>query len=138
MRLREIRIKGFKSIVDQTLILGRLNCFIGANGAGKSNFLEAVGVLGAASSGRVDDEAIFRRGVRAGLPRLFKNSFAGMAIPPHITVQADGEPVATFRVSLLNPLDTHIDSGVEPRTTGFHRAQRGVVGRQRDARHDQT
>jgi energy-coupling factor transporter ATP-binding protein EcfA2 len=105
MRIREINIRGFKSIVDQTLALGRVNCFIGANGVGKSNVLEAVGVLGAAASGRVDDEAIIRRGVRAGLPRLFKTSFADTQIPPHITLEAHGEPDATFRVALLNPLD---------------------------------
>jgi AAA domain, putative AbiEii toxin, Type IV TA system/AAA ATPase domain len=105
MRLREIHIKGFKSIVDQTLALGRVNCFIGANGVGKSNVLEAVGVLGAAASGRVDDEAIVRRGVRAGLPRLYKTSFSGTQIPPHITLEARGEPAATFRVALLNPLE---------------------------------
>src|SRR3954463_15643119 len=105
MRLREINIKGFKSIVDQTVSLGRVNCLIGANGVGKSNVLEALGVLSAAASGRVDDEAIIRRGVRAGLPRLFKTSFAGAQIPPHITLEAQGTPDATFRVSLLNPLE---------------------------------
>lgn len=105
MRLRQIHIKGFKSIVDQTVALGRVNCFIGANGVGKSNVLEALGVLSASAGGRVDDEAIIRRGVRAGLPRLFKTSFAGTQIPPHITLEAKGEPTATFRVSLLNPLE---------------------------------
>lgn len=104
MKLRRIHIKGFKSIVDQTVWLGRVNCFIGANGVGKSNVLEAVGVLGAAASGRVDDEAIIRRGVRAGLPRLFKTSFSASQIPPHITLEALGAPNALFRVSLLNPL----------------------------------
>jgi len=105
MRLREIQVKGFKSVLEQSVSLGRVNCFIGANGVGKSNVLEAIGVLGAAATGRVDDEAIIRRGVRAGLPRLFKTSFAGTQIPPHITLEAKGEPSATFRVSLLNPLD---------------------------------
>ncbi len=105
MRLRQVRIKGFKSIVDQTVGLGRLNCFIGANGVGKSNILEALGVLGAAANGRVDDEAIIRRGVRAGLPRLFKASFADTKIPPHIFLEAVGEPDAGYRVSLLNPLE---------------------------------
>lgn len=104
MKVREINIKGFKSIVDQSVSLGRVNCFIGANGAGKSNVLEALGVLGAAADGRVDDEHIIRNGVRAGLPRLFKTSFAGTSIPPHITLEANGEPDATFRVALLNPL----------------------------------
>ncbi len=104
MRLRQLHIKGFKSIVDQTLTLGRVNCFIGANGVGKSNVLEALGVLGAAASGRVDDEAFSHRGVRAGLPRLFKASFKGIQIPPHIFLEAKGEPAAGYRVSLLNPL----------------------------------
>ncbi|HRE90244.1 MAG TPA: AAA family ATPase [Myxococcota bacterium] len=109
MQVSELHIKGFKSMVDQTIALGRLNCFIGANGVGKSNILEALGVLGAAASGRVDDEAIIRRGVRAGLPRLFKTSFASGQIPPHIFFEARGaasssaEPAA-YRVSLLNPL----------------------------------
>jgi hypothetical protein len=105
MRLRRLHIKGFKSIVDQTIALGRVNCFIGANGTGKSNILEALGVLSAAAFGRVDDEAIIRRGVRAGLPRLFKTSFAGTQIPPHIFLEVEGEPAAAFRVSLLNPLE---------------------------------
>lgn len=105
MKVREIHIRGFKSVLDQSVSLGRVNCFIGANGVGKSNVLEALGVLGAAATGRVDDEAIIRRGVRAGLPRLFKTSFAGTQIPPHITLEAQGEPSATFRVSLLNPLE---------------------------------
>lgn len=105
MRLSALHIKGFKSIVDQTVRLGRVNCFIGANGVGKSNILEALGVLGAAAGGRVDDEAIIRRGVRAGLPRLFKASFAGAQIPPHIFLEAVGAPAAAYRVALLNPLE---------------------------------
>ena len=104
MGLRQIHIKGFKSIVEQTIALGRVNCFIGANGVGKSNILEALGVCGAAANGRVDDEAILRRGVRAGLPRLFKASFDSAPIPPHILLEAEGAPAASYRVSLLNPL----------------------------------
>jgi predicted ATPase len=103
--IRTIHIQSFKSIVDQTLELGRLNCLIGANGVGKSNFLEAIGILGAAANGRVDDEAIVRRGVRAGLPRLYKTSFEAGRIPPHITLEARSIDEAVFRVALLNPLD---------------------------------
>lgn len=103
--IREIHIQGFKSIFDQTIELGRVNCFIGANGAGKSNVLEAIGILGAAASGRVDDESIVRRGVRAGLPRLYKTSFETGRIRPHITLEATEESGAQFRVSLLNPLE---------------------------------
>lgn len=37
--LEQLQIKNFKSIHDQTLRLGRLNVFIGGNGAGKSNLV---------------------------------------------------------------------------------------------------
>jgi energy-coupling factor transporter ATP-binding protein EcfA2 len=103
--IRNIRVEGFKSIASQAVELGRVNCFIGANGVGKSNLLEAIGILGAAASGKVDDEAIVRRGVRAGLPRLYKTAFFGERIPPHIMLEATGDDGSTYRVSLLNPLD---------------------------------
>lgn len=76
--LRTLTIQGFKSIANLELELGRVNCLIGANGVGKSNVLEALGILGAAASGVVDDESLLRRGVRAGTPRLYKTSFAGL------------------------------------------------------------
>jgi energy-coupling factor transporter ATP-binding protein EcfA2 len=103
--IRSIRVEGFKSIASETVELGRVNCFIGANGVGKSNLLEAIGILGAAASGKVDDEAIVRRGVRAGLPRLYKTAFSDQRIRPHITLEANGDSGATYCVSLLNPLD---------------------------------
>lgn len=104
--IRSIRVEGFKSIASQSVDLGRVNCFIGANGVGKSNLLEAIGILGAAASGTVDDEAIIRRGVRAGLPRLYKTAFLDERIRPHITLEASGDMSSLYRVSLLNPLDT--------------------------------
>lgn len=73
--IRTIHINDFKSIVEQPIELGRVNCLIGANGSGKSNILEAIGVLSAAANGRVDDESLMRRGVRVGTPSLFKSSF---------------------------------------------------------------
>jgi len=108
--LRTITIDGFKSIQHLSLGLGRVNCLIGANGVGKSNILEAIGVLGAAANGTVDDEALLRRGVRPGLPRLYKSSFTSAQTPAHISLSAaDAESTdaggAVFRISLLNPLD---------------------------------
>ncbi|WP_374415892.1 AAA family ATPase [Ectopseudomonas oleovorans] len=103
--IRTIHIDGFKSIHSETIELGRVNCFIGANGVGKSNFLEAIGVLGAAANGVVDDESLLRRGVRAGLPRLYKSSFSTKRTPAHIGINAEGEDGEGYRVSLLNPLD---------------------------------
>ena len=106
--IHKIHIDGFKSIVSQTLELGRVNCFIGANGVGKSNVLEAIGVLSAAASGKVDDESLLRRGVRPGVPRLYKTSFESASLPVHIGLSAESCSIsnaASYRVSLLNPLE---------------------------------
>jgi hypothetical protein len=103
--IRTIHIDGFKSIPQLTLELGRVNCFIGANGVGKSNILEAAGVLGAAANGLVDDESLLRRGVRPGFPRLYKTSFESDRTPAHIGLAAQGEVGEEYRVSLLNPLE---------------------------------
>jgi len=73
--INRIEIHAFKSIQEAKLELGAFNVFVGANGSGKSNIIEAIGVLGAAAAGRVDDEALLHRGVRPGIPDLYKSSF---------------------------------------------------------------
>lgn len=78
MALSQIRIRAFKSIVDQTIDLGQLNVFIGTNGAGKSNLLEAIGVLSCAVDGRVDYSKLADRGVRLSAPEVFKSSFKNL------------------------------------------------------------
>jgi len=59
-------VQNFKSIESAEIALGVVNVFIGANGSGKSNLLEAFGVLAAAAFGRVDNESLVRRGCRPG------------------------------------------------------------------------
>lgn len=78
MSLKKVTIKSFKSIVDQTVELGQLNVFIGTNGAGKSNFLEAVGVLSCALDGQVSYNKLADRGVRLSAPEVFKSSFRNL------------------------------------------------------------
>lgn len=78
MALSQVRIKSFKSIVDQTIDLGQLNIFIGTNGAGKSNLLEAIGVLSCAVDGRVDYSKLADRGARLSAPEVFKSSFKNL------------------------------------------------------------
>lgn len=43
--LKQIRLKGWKAIEDQTIDLQSLNVFIGANGAGKSNLIGLLRLL---------------------------------------------------------------------------------------------
>lgn len=101
--LEQLEIRSFKSIRDVTIELGRVNVFIGANGSGKSNLLEALGVLGAAAFGQVDDEALLRRGVRPGVPALYKSSFTGMRARGSIGMKAVSGR-ASYSVELMNPI----------------------------------
>lgn len=102
--LKKIRVEAFKSIESVELELGLVNVFIGANGSGKSNLLEALGVLGAAAGGRVDDESLLRRGVRPGVPALYKSSFKGSKQPKNIRFSAEASS-GSYAVGLYNPID---------------------------------
>ncbi len=64
--IREFSIKNYKSILDLTLDLGRINLFIGENGCGKTNILEAMAMAAAAVTDRVDTEELYNRGVQRG------------------------------------------------------------------------
>jgi predicted ATPase len=102
-----IEIKGFKSIVEQSIELGALNVLIGANGSGKTALLEAIGVLGAAADGRVDDDALLRRGVRPGVPKLYKSAFADLKrLRRVITLRAESQTDDHYQVGLDNPQDS--------------------------------
>lgn len=101
--LDRFTVQNFKSLVDVSVDLSVVNVFIGANGSGKSNLLEAVGILGAAASGRVNDESLKYRGVRPGVPALYKASFQHRRGAVHIRFEADGCG-ASYAVSLLNPI----------------------------------
>ena len=102
--LDTFKVESFKSLENVEIELGRVNVFIGANGSGKSNLLEAIGVLSAAANGRVDDEALLRRGVRPGLPKLYKASFKHSRQPKETRFTAENAE-ACFSVGLFNPLD---------------------------------
>ena len=105
--LETLTVRTFKSLEDVTVDLGLVNVFIGANGSGKSNLLEALGVLSAASDGKVDDQSLLARGVRPGLPALYKSAFPGRPgnkIPPHLYFEGQNAR-ANYEVSLHNPLN---------------------------------
>jgi hypothetical protein len=86
--LGKIHVERFKSLYDVEVDLGHVNVFIGANGSGKSNLLEAIGVIGAAAYGTIDDQALLRRGVRPGVPRIYKSSFPQSPKDPSIRITA--------------------------------------------------
>ena len=104
--IKRFSVKTFKSLEDVTVELGHVNVFIGANGSGKSNLLEALGVLSAAANGKVDEEALLARGVRPGAPKLYKAAFPakpGTKIPAHLSFGAHSAQ-AEYQVCLWNNL----------------------------------
>lgn len=103
--IERVEITDFKSIKSMDIHLGKINLFLGANGAGKSNILEALGIISAAVYGIVDDESLQRRGVRPGVPRLYKTSNKAHHRSQQISFWAENE-VCIYKVSLLNPLDS--------------------------------
>ena len=75
MNIKEIKIKNFKSLYDVSFCPGNINVFIGANGSGKSSVLEAIGVLSAAMTDRVNNNSLQRKGVRLSTSSLYKSQF---------------------------------------------------------------
>ncbi len=73
--IKSIKIENFKSVQSLDLDLGRLNIFIGANGSGKSNILEAIAMGSAEVEDKLSDEFLANRGVRVTAPQLMKSGF---------------------------------------------------------------
>lgn len=73
--IKKVSINNYKSIVSQEIDLGRVNIFIGENGSGKSNVLEAIAMLAASKCDELTTEKLFNRGVRVTKPSLTFNSF---------------------------------------------------------------
>lgn len=76
--IEKIAIKNFKSLYDISFEPGKVNVFIGANGSGKSSVLEAIGILSAAMSDRVNNNALQRKGIRLSTSALYKSKFSSI------------------------------------------------------------
>lgn len=106
--LERVKILNFKSILDEEIQLGSFNVFIGQNGCGKTNVLEAVGMLAAGVSGRLTVEDLYNRGIRMGRPSLMASSFPGAGESPPLelsgaTVLPSGPNSFTFGLVPKDP-----------------------------------
>jgi AAA15 family ATPase/GTPase len=73
--ITELRIRNYKSILDTTMELSNVNVFIGENGCGKTNILEAVGMLSARMKGSTGITMLTSKGIRVTRPSLTLSSF---------------------------------------------------------------
>lgn len=99
MKVNRVHIKNFKSIVDLPLDLGPINVFIGENGSGKSNILEALAFTAAAAANKLDNEFLVSRGIRVTDPRFMRSAFAESSEGPvSIDVQDEQGLRSTFEI----------------------------------------
>ncbi len=73
--IKTIQIDSYKSIVNDKINLGRFNVFIGVNGCGKTNVLEALATVGAERGNDLTFDGLYSRGVRIARPDLIMSSF---------------------------------------------------------------
>lgn len=104
----KIDIKNFKSIAQASMKLGRVNVFIGANGSGKSNILEAVGMAAAIRNGEVTLDSLMQRGVRIARPELMINSFYNQLSSRLIRISFyEGETMVNYDIQRLKDSDIY-------------------------------
>ncbi|BBC26882.1 AAA family ATPase [Pseudanabaena sp. ABRG5-3] len=71
----EVQIENYKSIQSLKIKLGRVNVFIGENGCGKTNILEAIALASAAAADKLDNEFLAPRGIRVTEPEFMRSAF---------------------------------------------------------------
>ncbi|MGG7567871.1 AAA family ATPase [Rhodovulum sp. DZ06] len=98
--LQELKIERFKSVREETLSLGRVNLFIGGNGSGKSNLLEAIGLASACLGRGLGDSDIGAKGLRITPPELMKSSFKNEELPKTLKLQAQFSGDLSYSTSL--------------------------------------
>ena len=101
--ITRITIEGFKSIATATLDLGLVNVFVGANGSGKSSLFEAIAVLAAAASGRVDNIELDRRGARLSPIGRYSTHLTTTKAPKQISLGVLGREGSEYRASVRPP-----------------------------------
>ena len=129
--LRKLKISRFKSVRDQSLKFGRVNLFIGGNGTGKSNILEAIGLVSACFGRGLGDTDIGRKGLRITPPELMKSSFKNENLPKTLKLDATFSDEVAYKVALQSrENDPLLRFSSESATIGnekiFGRNNRGV------------
>lgn len=84
--IKKVSIDNYKSISSLEIPLSRINVFIGENGCGKSNILEAIAFLSASKNNDLKPEGLVRRGIRVAKPSLTFNSFLSVKIKNSISI----------------------------------------------------
>lgn len=121
--LKTIHIEGFTSIRSATVELGRLNILIGANGAGKSNFVQALAMLGRI----VDAELGLFVGLNGGASALMADGDTASRI--RVELDADPNSYEAILVPAANDELIFDSERVFFQAPGFDRPYDELLGR---------
>ncbi|TRX00707.1 AAA family ATPase [Candidatus Methylobacter oryzae] len=103
--IRKLHINNYKSLHDLTLDVGRFNVLIGENGCGKSNLLEAIGLVAAAAADKLDNEFLVSRGIRVTEPQLMRSAFSEDNLQEPIKIGVGFENIGRLLKYTLNHED---------------------------------
>lgn len=111
--ITNLRIQNYKSVYDETIELGRFNVFIGENGSGKTNILEAVAMASAAAENKLSNDELALKGIRVAKPSITFSSFLGEKSSNSIEIQTKekiGNKFRTYHFSLKSESPDNIFS----------------------------
>ncbi|WP_105440482.1 AAA family ATPase [Neorhizobium sp. T25_13] len=100
--IERVEILNYKSITDLKLSLGAINVFIGENGAGKSNILEALALAGAAEARKLDNEFLASRGIRVTAADFMRSAFSDQSSKEPISITVSSDDGNRVRYTLTN------------------------------------
>ena len=126
--IKEIQIENFKSIQSLNLELGRLNVFIGANGSGKSNILEAIAFGSAAMENKLDDEFLANRGFRTTEPQQLKSGFSKESLKKQLVFSWSNEKTI-WRLTAQRSKNYYGKWKVEGSIESVIKKQKGMVAK---------
>lgn len=106
--LLRLKIRNFKNIEDEVIHFGPLTCFVGSNGAGKSNVFDAIQFLRALSEQDIQSSA-----------QSIRSPVSGSFGPRDLFLGGDTSRTIELEADLLVPRDVEDDFGrtAEPATT---------------------
>jgi len=128
--IQRISIKNYKSVNDLSIELGRVNVFIGENGSGKSNILEAL-TLAATSinHSEIENDQLALRGVRTVDAKYYRSGFNEESIDKNIQFEIislhndkilielsnDNQPFSKWKVSrtISGSISDYIKKAIE-------------------------
>ncbi|MCP4107685.1 MAG: AAA family ATPase [Desulfobacteraceae bacterium] len=112
--IEKISIKNYKSIKTLEFKIGRVNVLIGENGCGKTNILEAIGLISAAAEDKLDNEFLANRGIRVSEAIFMRSAFDELSVSEPIeisvfgggtdfksTLQNDNKPYSKWKNGLI-------------------------------------